>query len=518
MHRGHIVLRTGAPAGSQQGAVRTATSASGRFMADHDGVVAVVNVSRSWPDVRAGIRSARDVVLGDWNPFKGNRPPQLAFDPGAVRTVFGYSDGFLTEVFDIDPDEPFTWLNEYSPARIRWNALPSSRWEKLRGAPSPISWRQGQGTPVKLLTMADLEAGSRVFSWESLNEDWPKFRHWHFETWDGGSEVPVTTLEKLLPQIWLSGENDAEMLRAFRWLANWHPAPQELKAEAEEFLASGHPDLGSFLAARQASRQGTQGPASALNRLARRAFEIWEQARSQVPATACAAMPVLFFGDVDACMRSPLRIITVGLSPSQSEFPDNPEKFPGQDRFWRFREAQGITSLASPAGCKRYIKALSGYFSNAPYGWFDTYKGLLDGMDASFHTGAASTALHTDLCSPVATNPTWSGLSNESKAMLLAPGRDLWHDLVRVLRPQVMLVSVAREHLDHIHFKTDGDWAELYQVEQKKPYIVKYKRMSLDDGAPTLAVFGTAAQTPFGTVSQQDKFRIGGLVKGLIDG
>jgi hypothetical protein len=133
-------------------------------MPDHDGVVAVVNVSRSWPDVRAGIRSARDVILGDWNPFRGNRPPRMAFDPRAVRTVFGYCDGFLTEVFDIDPDEPFTWLPGYSPARIRWNASPSSRWEKLSGAPSPISWKQGEGTPIKLLTMADLEIGSRVFS------------------------------------------------------------------------------------------------------------------------------------------------------------------------------------------------------------------------------------------------------------------------------------------------------------------------------------------------------------------
>jgi hypothetical protein len=487
-------------------------------MPDHDGVVAVVNVSRSWPDVKAGLRSARDVILGDWNPFKGNRPPRMAFDPGAVRTVFGYCDGFLTEVFDIDPDEPFTWLPEYSPTRIRWNALQASRWEKLSGAPSPISWRQGQGTPVKLLTMADLEIGSRVFSWDSLNEDWPKLRHWHFGTWDGISEVPVTTLEQLLPQIWLSGANDAEVLRAFRWLPNWHPAPQELKAEAEDFLAGGHPDLASFLAAKQASQQRKQGSMAPLKGLAQRAFDIWERARSRDAGAACAAMPILFFGDFDAYMHSPLRIITVGLNPSHSEFPDDPQKFPGQDRFWRFREAEGLTGLASSADFKRYLSSLSGYFGNAPYDWFDTYKGLLDGMGASFYEGAASTALHTDLCSPVATNPTWSGLSKESRAMLLGPGRDLWHDLVRVLRPQVMLISVAREHLDHVRFTSDDDWAELCRIEQKKPYIVKRKQMSLDDGTPMLAVFGTAAQTPFGTVGQEDKLHIGGLVKELIDG
>jgi hypothetical protein len=177
-------------------------------------------------------------------------------------------------------------------------------------------------------------------------------------------------------------------------------------------------------------------------------------------------MPILFFGDFDAYMQSPLRIITVGLNPSNSEFPDDPQKFRGQDKFWHFREAEGLTGLASSADCKRYLGALSGYFGNAPYGWFDTYKGLLDGIGASFYEGAASTALHTDLCSPVATNPTWSWLSKESKAMLLGPGRDLWHDLVRVLRPWVMLISVAREDLDHVRFKSDDDWAKLCQIEQ----------------------------------------------------
>lgn len=491
-------------------------------MPDHSGVVAVVNVSRSWSEVRAGARTAQEVVLGDWNPFKGNRPPQTAFDPAAVTTVFGYSKGFLVEVFDIDPDGPFTWLNEYSPARIRWNALPSSRWEKLRGAPSPINWRRGEGTPVKFLTLADIEAGTRFYSSQSISEDWPKFAHWHLSTWDDhGNEVDVTRLEQLIPKIWLPGESDADKLRAFRWLANWHPAPPELKAEAEQFLASGYPDLESFLAATQ--QRGAKDLVPALEGLARRAFEIWRQARSQDAAASCAAMPILFFGDVDAYMRSPLRVITVGLNPSNAEFPDNPEKFPGQDRFWRFPDAEGLEDLASAADLKRYIRALSGYFEHEPYRWFGTYKGLLEGMDASFFKGAASTALHTDLCSPVATDPTWSRLPEESKTMLLGPGRDLWHDLVRVLRPQVMLISVAREHLGRILFEPDGDWAELCRVEreqpyQQHPYIVEYKRMRLEDGATTTAIFGRAADTPFGTVSQKDKHWIGRCVKGMIHG
>ena len=56
----------------------------------------------------------------------------------------------------------------------------------------------------------------------------------------------------------------------------------------------------------------------ALKGLARRAFGVWEQARSQDAAAACAAIPILFFGDFDAYMRSPLRVITVGLNPSDA--------------------------------------------------------------------------------------------------------------------------------------------------------------------------------------------------------
>jgi hypothetical protein len=104
--------------------------------------------------------------------------------------------------------------------------------------------------------------------------------------------------------------------------------------------------------------------------------------------------------------------------------------------------------------------------------------------------------------------------------MLLGPGRALWHDLVRVLRPHVLLISVARDHLGHILFESDVGWAELCRVEreppyQDHPYIVEHKQMRLEDGTPMLAVFGRAAEKPFGMVSQEDKRWIGSRVKGF---
>jgi hypothetical protein len=247
--------------------------------------------------------------------------------------------------------------------------------------------------------------------------------------------------------------------------------------------------------------------------LARRAFKAWDLASDQAGFPVVRpSVPILFFGDVDAYMQSPLRVITVGLNPSDAEFPE-------EDRFRRFREAEGLTSLASAGGVQRYLGALSDYFGDQPdhhpYEWFRAYEGLLAGLDASFHRGSVNTALHTDLCSTVATKPTWSKLPKETRAMLLGPGRDLWHDLVRVLRPQVMLMSVARQHLDQIRFESDADWSKLCQVERQNPYIVKRKRMWIGDGASTTAIFGRAAQTPFGTVSLKDKRWIGSCVNEL---
>jgi hypothetical protein len=247
----------------------------------------------------------------------------------------------------------------------------------------------------------------------------------------------------------------------------------------------------------------------ALEGLALRAFDAWEQASTLAEAVVVRpAVPILFFGDVEAYMQSPLRVITVGLNPSHLEFPEH-------DRFQRFRGAEGFKSKVSAGDCQRYLGALSGYFGDAPYArWFGTYEDLLDGMGASFHKGAASTALHTDLCSPVATDPTWSRLPLADRNVLLGPGRGLWHDLVRFLKPQVMLISVARAHLAHLRFESDGDWAELCRVERDNPYIVERKRMRLEDGTTMTAFFGQAAQTPFGTVSREDKLRLGARIAG----
>ena len=83
---------------------------------------------------------------------------------------------------------------------------------------------------------------------------------------------------------------------------------------------------------------------------------------------------------------------------------------------------------------------------------------MLNGMDANYYDQQTSTALHTDICSPIATNPTWTRLSEADQGRLLADGRPLWHKLLVALQPNVVVLSVAKHHLDHISFDPLRPW------------------------------------------------------------
>lgn len=248
-------------------------------------------------------------------------------------------------------------------------------------------------------------------------------------------------------------------------------------------------------------------------KLSQLAFLAFDDALRLLPeAVVMPAVPILFFGDLLQYRRSPLRVVTAGLNPSLAEFPPT-------DPFRRFSTASQLAGVQGSTDHEKYLEALCGYFRAEPYGsWFATYEPLLEGMDASFYDGRTNTALHTDLCSPVATSPTWSRLPQHTCDALLQRGRPLWHDLIRLLQPHVILASVARGHLGTIDFAPASEWTVLHRVERSNPYVVSVRRLTLAEGVTTSLVFGKAAQNPFGLVGTVDKRRIGAKVRELIDG
>jgi hypothetical protein len=170
-------------------------------------------------------------------------------------------------------------------------------------------------------------------------------------------------------------------------------------------------------------------------------YRMFETERWIVPNS----LPVLYFGDLARFRASGFRVVTVGLNPSNAEFET--------DRF-------GLTTLGSLTPHTLEL-SLSAYFHREPYTrWFDrAFETLLQPLGASFYghqrheptpswwTAQPNTALHTDLGTPLATNPTWSHLPEAVRQRLQATGLPLWRDLIQELEPHLVLISVAERHL-----------------------------------------------------------------------
>ena len=223
------------------------------------------------------------------------------------------------------------------------------------------------------------------------------------------------------------------------------------------------------------------------------------------PHRVCPSLPILFFGNHHAYLSSKMRVLTVGLNPSLHEFPVD-------DPFRRFPLADDV-SASEP---DRYLAALSAYFGTDPYrGWFSAYEPLLAGLEASYYEGQLSTVLHTDICSPVATDPTWSRLDHAVQQELEKDGGPLWHDLLQVLQPQIVVVSVARRHLSRIQFRALNGWRVVHVFERtqsgtprKQPVAVSTRSYEIGDAA-ALVVFIPAAQKPLGRLGTTQKREAG---------
>jgi hypothetical protein len=239
-------------------------------------------------------------------------------------------------------------------------------------------------------------------------------------------------------------------------------------------------------------------------RLAQSAFDArcWAVRGESRGAVVEPAIPVIYAGDRDAYFSSSCRIITVGLNPSSAEFPS-------QDPFRRFPLAAGLSEANGD-----YLAALDTYFKTEPRKpWFSSYESLLNGLDASYYPGGRNTALHTELCSPVATNRAWSKLGPETSDSLMKRGVPIWHELVRRLEPDVVLVSVARAHVARIEFQASEPF-EISRLEEEgrsRPYVTEGRWLDID-GHRSLMVFGQASHRPFGLVSSMHKIGVGGRI------
>ena len=218
------------------------------------------------------------------------------------------------------------------------------------------------------------------------------------------------------------------------------------------------------------------------------------------------SIPILYFGDLEGYVKSKLKVITVGKNPSLNEFRLQKQDDDSIVRFAKWdAKRQNLTETLN-----QYFKANAHPFTK----WFSSFEPILNGLNASYYDGAKDNiALHTDICSPLATNPTWSKLSGEKRSLLFQEGFAIWKQLIEELQPDVLLVSVPRELFNRT-FKTTGEELIVFTTKKdgklrKSPYKVEIHKYQLESNKTVSVVFGQAANKPFDTISAEQKIKIG---------
>ncbi len=213
------------------------------------------------------------------------------------------------------------------------------------------------------------------------------------------------------------------------------------------------------------------------------------------------SIPIVYFGNLQSYLNSRTRIVTVRLNPSGSSLT---------------KTVSGMK--LRPRSNHTLERALCNYFRDNPYtDWFDrSFETLLQPLGASYYEkiypGPAprrwtwkprtNVALHTDLCSPLATVPTWSRLPKEAarvKEELWAWGFPFWKNLIEALKPDIVLMSVGRSCLTKLGALTWRRFSPLGAATKPK------QEMEIARFGDTHIVWGVANVRPFLNLSYEQR-------------
>lgn len=242
-----------------------------------------------------------------------------------------------------------------------------------------------------------------------------------------------------------------------------------------------------------------------ITNLAQKAWDEYEKRREEKPKGLVIAgiCPILYFGDYCAYQKSSIKIVTVGLNPSGAEF------MAGKGATYRIdHRFKGASKC--PPDYDGYLQSLNEYFycERNPYSsWFSSFEHILKGMGASYYPiDGTHRVVHTDICSPLATAPTWSSITkkdSEEKSELQRSGRDLWCKLIEELKPNIILISVAGKYLP----ECTVDKTPIFQGSGEKQ-IVKSGIFKLPNHS-ALIIIGRTVNKPFGAIGEKDKICLG---------
>lgn len=156
---------------------------------------------------------------------------------------------------------------------------------------------------------------------------------------------------------------------------------------------------------------------------------------------ANATIPIVWFGDLEKYFLSDSKIATIGLNPSNQEFPANINRFPGVEQAFKTKDYLSV------------YDGLNKYFNRQPYEWFKSYERIMNcsNWDATYGGNITKTpfaknyAVHIDFFSAIATAPTWSKLDHATKRQLYC--KSLFTMLFFFLRPDIALFSTSKDEI-----------------------------------------------------------------------
>ncbi len=234
------------------------------------------------------------------------------------------------------------------------------------------------------------------------------------------------------------------------------------------------------------------------------------------------SIPIIWFGDLEAYCKSPVKVLTVAINPSSYEFPENGKP--------RFGESEKLANHRYLNGDEKkvLVKSYNKYFytSENPYPkFFSAFERVLQNLpdfavasygdsenkpdklyasknnECEYHTPNC-TAIHIDCKTALATEYLWKKSKKDIgsnydefqkvKKILSGSGEKLFVDFLTVLNPDVILVSSA-EFRDKVLNKK-GE--KLNSIDLNNDEKNKYERISYKmDGR--LWIYGRNNGGPF---------------------
>lgn len=172
------------------------------------------------------------------------------------------------------------------------------------------------------------------------------------------------------------------------------------------------------------------------------------------------SIPVVWFGDIEKYKVSDKKILTIAINPSFKEFEES--RFSIVD----LNENNAVCDLKN---------TLNSYFEYNPYSkWFENFEKVLNCFGASYYKKkkTKNVAIHIDIYSAIATDPTWRDLSSVEQNNIQRI--DLFKKLFDLLDPDVILFSVNQKVFEQIfskyHYVKSANI-----VNKKAAFIKKYE-------------------------------------------